>query len=77
MNQPSVQLEGAPAKAPRPWYVITGSQKIGLLVLLAGLLYLRLRRREKARLKVCSHCGHRNAVHLAHCTKCSAPLFKA
>ncbi len=77
MTQPAIQLEGQPAKpAPRPWYVLRGSQKVGVLVLLAGLLYLRLRRRATSRLRVCSHCGTRNPVHLAHCTKCSAPLFK-
>jgi hypothetical protein len=76
MRQPAVQLEGQPAPAPRPWYVITGSQKFGILVLLGGLLYLRLRRRQKSRLRICSHCGQKNPHHLAHCTKCSAPLFQ-
>ena len=77
MSQPAIQLEGQAPKPPRPWYVITGSQKLGILVLLAGLLYLRLRRRAKARLRVCSHCGQRNPTHLGHCTRCSAPLFRA
>lgn len=77
MRQPAFSLQEQPAKPapPRPWYVLTGSQKMLLLVVLGGLLYLRLMRRKKARQRICAHCGFRNPSHRSNCTKCSAPLF--
>ncbi len=77
MSQPTLELQQQAPKppGPRPWYVLTGSAKILLIVAIGGLLYLRLWRRKRQRDHVCSHCGHRNPSHRAHCTRCSAPLF--
>jgi hypothetical protein len=78
MTQPSVELSHQPPKppsGPQRWFLLTGSSKILLLVLLGGLLYLRLWTRKRSHDHICSHCGHRNPSHRANCSHCSAPLF--
>lgn len=75
MRQPSFSMEQqAPAAAEGP-FVLKQSTKVGLIVLLLALLWLRLMLRRRSKDRVCSHCGHRNPRHIHHCTKCSAPLF--
>ncbi len=77
MIQPAIELQTQAPKlvAARPWYALTGSSKILLLIIIGGLLYLRLWKRKRQRDHVCDHCGHRNPPHRANCTRCSAPLF--
>ncbi len=78
MTQPAIELQQQPPKPSaglRPWYVLTPSMKMLLLILIGGLLYLRLWKRKRQHDHVCSHCGHRNPTHRAHCSRCSAPLF--
>ena len=78
MRQPAIELQG---QAPKEriesptGFVLTGPTKMGLLVLLFGLLYLRLWQRRRKKDRICAHCGHRNPPHRANCTNCSAPLF--
>ena len=75
MRQTALSLE-RPARAPEEGpLVLRGSVKMGLVVLLLGLLWLRLSLRRRSRDKVCSRCGRRNPPHRSHCTGCSAPLF--
>ncbi len=80
VRQPAVSLQEQPAKPEKPWsptgLVLQTWQKGLLLVILLGVLYLRLVRRKRARVQVCSHCGQRNPAHLSNCLKCAAPLLK-
>lgn len=77
MQQTALSLE-KPARAPEEGApMLRGSVKMGLLVLLLGLLWLRLSLRRRSRDKLCSHCGRRNPPHRSHCSNCSAPLFEA
>jgi len=79
VHQPAVSLQEQPAKPEKPWsptgIVLQGWQKGLLLVIVLGILYLRLLRRKKARVQVCSHCGQKNPPHLSNCQKCAAPLI--
>lgn len=78
MTQPAVELQQEPPKppaGPRPWYVLTPSMKLQLIILIGALLYLRLWMRKRQRDQICSHCGHRNPTHRTNCSRCSAPLF--
>ncbi|MBI4912419.1 MAG: hypothetical protein HY823_06755 [Acidobacteria bacterium] len=77
MNQPSFTIQGEAAPVPAGPFVLKQSTKVGLVVLLLGLLWLRLMLRRRSRDRICSHCGLRNPPHRSHCTKCSAPLFGA
>ena len=73
-----VELQEQPAKQPQTsptGFLLPLWQKVGLLVLLLGLLYLRQFRQRRARRKVCSHCQEKNPTHLTNCAKCGAPLF--
>lgn len=79
MTQPAIELQQQPPKppaGPRPWYVLSPSSKMLLLICVGALLYLRLWKRKRQRDHVCSHCGHRNPPHRANCSRCSAPLFE-
>ena len=80
VRQPAVSLQEQPAKAEKPWsptgIILQGWQKGLLLVIFLGILYLRLWRRKKARVQVCSHCGEKNPQHLSNCRKCAAPLLR-
>lgn len=74
----AVELTEQPAKEPAKsptGFVLTGTQKVLLLVVLLGALYLRLWYRKRSKDQICSHCGHRNQRHQTNCAKCSAPLF--
>lgn len=80
MHRQTVQLEEevAPAKprtSPTGQFFQSPAQKYGVLVLVLGLLYLRLFKKRRAKLKVCSHCSQKNPTHLTNCAKCGAPLF--
>ncbi|NWJ42283.1 MAG: hypothetical protein HXX12_15075 [Geothrix sp.] len=79
MNQPTLSLEGQPAKPKvesptgfflQPW------QKGILLVVILGILYLRILRRKQAKTQICSHCGKKNPPHQSNCQKCAAPLMR-
>ena len=79
MNQPRLSLEEQPAQPQserptglflQPW------QKGVLLIVLLGILYLRIWRRKKAKILICSHCGKKNPHHLNNCQKCAAPLMR-
>ena len=79
MSQPTLSLEDQPGKSKtespagfylQPW------QKGGLLVLILGILYLRMWRRKRAHILVCSHCGKKNPPHQSNCQKCAAPLMR-
>ena len=74
MTQPTVSLEGTPPPAATPWFVLTSGQKGTLVVVLLGILYLRIWRRKRARIQVCSHCGAKNPPHQSNCHRCAAPL---
>jgi ribosomal protein L40E len=78
MNQPAIELkEQAPketVKSPTG-FVLGGTQKMLLLVLLGMLLYLRLYLRRRKKDRICAHCGERNPPHRQNCTNCSAPLM--
>lgn len=77
MRQTALSLE-KPAQAPQDGpLLMRGSVKMGLIVLLLAVLWLRLSFRRRSKDKVCSHCGRRNPPHRSHCTNCSAPLFEA
>jgi ribosomal protein L40E len=79
MRQPSISLEGQPAKpkAESPTgFVLQPGQKATLLIVLLGLLYLRIWRRKQARTQICSHCGKKNPPHQSNCMKCAAPLMR-
>ena len=72
-----VQQEQQPPKPQTSptGYLLPAWQKIGLLVLLLGVLYLRQFRQRRARRKLCPHCDEKNPTHLTNCAKCGAPLF--
>jgi ribosomal protein S27AE len=73
-----IALTDQPAKpAGQPKFFFQNYQKAGLLVLVAGILYIRLALRKRKKDKICPHCSHRNPYHRSNCTKCSAPLFMA
>ena len=79
MNQPNtLSLEEAPkqpAKSPTGFF-LQPAQKGLLLVIILGILYLRIWRRKKEHVQVCSHCGKKNPPHQVNCQKCSAPLLR-
>ncbi|MCE1229390.1 MAG: hypothetical protein LWX11_07895 [Firmicutes bacterium] len=79
MRQPTIELQSKEAqpeiKSPTG-FVLGGTQKMLLLVLLFGLLYLRLYARRRKMDRICSHCGHRNPPHRRNCSNCSAPLME-
>ena len=77
MQPTAFSLEKPAQPPPEGPLMLRGSVKMGLLVLLLGLLWLRLSLRRRSRDKVCSHCGRRNPPHRSHCSNCSAPLFGA
>ncbi len=56
-------------------FVFSPAQKVLLLVLVGGLLWLRLFLRRRKKDKICPHCNHRNPSHQTNCANCSAPLF--
>jgi len=80
MSQPTTlslheQPEKPKAESPtgfflQPW------QKGCLLIALLGVLYLRIWRRKRAHILVCSHCGKKNPPHQSNCQKCAAPLMR-
>lgn len=73
----AVELQQQPSKtsAKSPTgFVLGGTTKMVMLVLLFMLLYFRLFLRKRKKDKICSHCGHRNPPHRQNCHKCSAPL---
>jgi len=78
MRQPTVELQ---SKAPKEiidsptGFVLGGTQKMALLVLLGLLLYFRLYQRRRKKDRICSHCNHRNPPHRQNCSNCSAPLM--
>ena len=74
-TQPTISMEKQEPPAPAGPYVMKQSTKVGLIVLVMGLLWLRLMLRRRSKDRLCSHCGHRNPRHISHCSKCSAPLF--
>lgn len=77
MRQPSFNLqEQTPKPVAKPWYVLSGGMKMGLLALVGAVLYLRLINRQRQRKLICSHCGEKNPHHLVNCKRCSAPLFR-
>jgi ribosomal protein L40E len=77
--QPTVQLQTqAPketVKSPTG-FVLGGTQKMLLLVLLGSLLYFRLYLRRRKMDRICAHCGERNPPHRQNCSNCSAPLMR-
>ncbi len=78
MRQPAIELKQQASKETvksPTGFVLGGTQKMVLLVLLFGLLYLRLYFRRRKRDRVCAHCGQRNPPHRSNCSNCSAPLF--
>ena len=79
MSQPTLSLEEQPGKpkaeSPTGFY-LQPWQKGGLLVLILGVLYLRMWRRKRAHILVCSHCGKKNPPHQSNCQKCAAPLMR-
>jgi tRNA(Ile2) C34 agmatinyltransferase TiaS len=75
MIQQTVQLEPPPGAGARQEFVFHNYQKYGLLILLAGLLYLRLVLRKRRNERTCPRCGHRNQSQLSNCAKCSSPLM--
>lgn len=78
-QQPTVQLEGTPAKPEiqsPTGFVLGGTQKMLLLVVVGLLLYLRLHMRRRKRDRICAHCSHRNPPHRQNCSNCSAPLLE-
>jgi len=75
MLQHTVQIEQPPKTNAPEKFVFQDYQKAGLLVLVAGILYLRLALRKRKKDKICSHCNFRNPPHRSNCTKCSAPLM--
>jgi len=79
MRQPTIELQSqAPketVKSPTG-FVLGGTQKMLLLVLLGGLLYFRLYQRRRKKDRICSHCGERNPPHRQNCSNCSAPLME-
>ncbi len=75
MRQPTLSMEGQEPAAPTGSYVLKQSTKVGLIVLLLGMLWARLMLRRRSQDRICSHCGHRNPRHISNCSKCSAPLF--
>ena len=77
MQPTAFSLEKPAQPPPEGPLMLRGSVKMGLLVLLLALLWLRLMLRRRSTDRICSHCGQRNPRHLSHCSKCSAPLFGA
>ncbi|MDR1842138.1 MAG: hypothetical protein LBQ86_09510 [Holophagales bacterium] len=78
MLQHTIQIDQTeqPAKTNVPEkFMFQDYQKAGLLVLVAGILYLRLMLRKRKNDRICSQCNHRNPYHQSNCAKCSAPLF--
>jgi len=78
MLQHTVQIDQTeqPARASAPErFMFQDYQKAGLLVLVAGILYLRLMLRKRKKDKICSRCNYRNPYHQSNCAKCSAPLM--
>ncbi len=74
--QPTVQLEGEPAQAPKGGLLhLTSTQKVIGITLLLGLIWIRSFRRRKRVERICSVCNTKNPRHLTNCTKCGAPLF--
>ncbi|HWQ09343.1 MAG TPA: hypothetical protein VN436_09555 [Holophaga sp.] len=49
--------------------------RIVLLVLLLGVLWLRLRRRQRGRKRICPHCGQASPARRMNCSRCATPLF--
>jgi ribosomal protein L40E len=80
MNQPTtLSLQGQPEKpkAESPTgFFLQSWQKGCLLIALLGVLYLRIWRRKRAHILVCSHCGKKNPPHQSNCQKCAAPLMR-
>lgn len=73
--QTAVSMERQEPAPPEGAPVLKFSTKVGLIVLLLAVLWVRLMLRRRSRDRICSHCGRRNPRHLAHCAGCSAPLF--
>ena len=77
MSQPAVTLEGPPPPAPSSGgLLLSPTQKGLLLIFLLGFLYVRIWRRKRARIQVCSHCEAKNPPHQTNCIKCAAPLAR-
>ncbi len=80
MPQPTIQLQNQPPKEAETiksptGFVLGGTQKMVLLVLLGALLYFRLYQRRRKKDRFCPHCNQRNPPHRQNCTNCSAPLM--
>jgi ribosomal protein L40E len=58
-------------------FVFRNYQKYGLLIFIAGLLYLRLARRKRGNDKVCPRCGRAGRPQASNCAGCGAPLLVA
>ncbi len=79
MRQATVELQTqAPKEAIQSptGFILGGTQKMALLVVLGLLLYFRLYMRRRKKDRICAHCGDRNPPHRQNCSNCSAPLME-
>jgi ribosomal protein L40E len=69
------QLEQPPKEGVQSKIIFQDYQKAVLLIIVAGLLYLRLTLRRRKNDKICPNCEARNLYHTTNCSKCSTPLI--